>query len=72
MEFSLDIVIYLLGLASMWGSMVSRIKTLEKKMDKHNCIVERLAAAEANIRDMDKEYCGKFKAVHHRIDEVKK
>ncbi len=31
-----------------------RLKELEKKVDKHNCLVERMAAAEAEIKSAGK------------------
>lgn len=37
-----------------------RLGELEKKMDKHNNVVERLAVAENSL-----------KSAHHRIDEIK-
>jgi hypothetical protein len=49
-QISGDIVIYLVGLAATWGAAMWRIGALEKKMDKHNCIVERMAAAERDIK----------------------
>lgn len=54
--FTGDIVIYLLSLAAMWGGVLVRIKSLEKKMDKHNCVVERLTELEVSFRD-EKEDC---------------
>ncbi|MHC1723266.1 MAG: hypothetical protein AB9836_08700 [Aminipila sp.] len=38
-----------------------RIGALEKKVDKHNHIVERMTAVEQSIR-----------SAHHRIDEIKR
>ena len=57
--FTGDIVIYLLSLAAMWGGVLVRIKSLEKKMDKHNGIVEKVACAERDI-----------KSICHRIDDL--
>ena len=45
-QISGDIVIYMVGLAATWGAAMWRIGALEKKMDKHNSIVERMASAE--------------------------
>ncbi len=55
LQFSGDIVIYLLGLAVTWGGVMWRIKALEKKMDKHNCLIERMAVAENNIVVLQKK-----------------
>lgn len=57
--FSGDIVIYLAGLAATWGAAMWRISALEKKMDKHNCLIERMAVAERDI-----------KSAHRRLDEL--
>ena len=47
--FSWNIVIYLLGLAAMWGSLIWRVGALEKKVDKHNNLVERMTAMETRM-----------------------
>lgn len=52
--FSGDVVVYLLGLAGTWGTMMWRINALEKKMDRHNCLIERMAVAERNIKAAEK------------------
>ena len=54
-----SMIIYLLGLAATWGALMWRISALEKKMDKHNCLMERMAVAENNI-----------KAAEHRLDHI--
>ena len=41
MSLDVNIIIYLLGLASTWGAVMWRISALEKKVDKHNSMVER-------------------------------
>ena len=64
MALDWNVIIYLLGLAVMWGSMQQEVKSLrrdierlEGKMMKHNNIVERLAVVEQST-----------KSAHHRID----
>ncbi|MBQ2698461.1 MAG: hypothetical protein IJF62_00820 [Firmicutes bacterium] len=47
--FNSDTVIYLLGLASMWGSLQARLKALEKKVELHNNAVERLTVVERQV-----------------------
>jgi hypothetical protein len=59
MQFSGDIVVYLVGLAATWGAAMWRIGALEKKMDKHNCLMERMGVAENSI-----------KVAHHRLDDL--
>ncbi len=46
MVFSFDMVVYLLGLAAVAGSILSRISALEKKVEKHNNFIERLTKVE--------------------------
>ena len=41
MEFSFEIVVYLLGLAATAGAILARISALERKVERHNGIVER-------------------------------
>jgi len=56
----LQIVIYLVSFASMAGTVLWRIKELEKKVEKHNCLVERMVVVEQST-----------KSAHHRLDELK-
>ena len=42
LTFTGDTVLYLLGLAVVWGSLLWRVGELEKKVDKHNNLVERM------------------------------
>ena len=63
LNFGAELVVYLLGLASTWGAVMWRISALEKKMDKHNCLIERMAVAERDIAAAQKrleqlESCG--------------
>ena len=46
LQFSGDIVLYLLGLAATAGALMWRIQELEKKVDKHNNLVERMFIVE--------------------------
>lgn len=54
-----DIVVYLLGLSAVWGTLLWRVAALEKKMDKHNSAVERLAVLEQDV-----------KSIKRRVDEI--
>jgi len=56
----ISIAIPLLSVAAMWGSITARLKNLEKKVDKHNGFMERLAKEEGSTR-----------SAHHRLDELK-
>lgn len=45
-----------------------RIEQLEKKVDKHNNLIERMFKAEENINLLDE----KIKVANHRIDDLEK
>ena len=53
LSFNGDVVVYLLGLAAMWGSLIWRVDALEKKVDKHNNLVERMVALETRVDNME-------------------
>ncbi len=55
LNFSGDLVVYLLGLAAVWGSLLQRVNALEKKMDKHNNLVERMVAVETRLDNIEEE-----------------
>ena len=60
MVFDFEIVVYLLGLAVTAGTIISKISMLEKKVEKHNQLVERMAVVERDL-----------KTAHKRIDELR-
>ncbi len=60
-EFWVQIVVYAVSLGSFGGVVLTRLSYLEKKMDKHNNLIERMAACESSV-----------KSAHHRIDELRK
>lgn len=43
-----------------------RIEQLEKKQDKHNCLIERMYNVEDRLNVIDE----KIKVVNHRIDDL--
>ena len=45
-----------------------RIEQLEKKVDKHNNLIERMFKAEENINLLDE----KVKVANHRLDDLEK
>ena len=59
MNFDLNTVIKLLGLAVTWGTLLAKISALEKKQDKHNNLIERMYKVEEST-----------KSAHKRIDEL--
>jgi len=44
-----------------------RLKQLENKVDKHNCLVERVYKIEGELVTIDE----KFKVINHRITDLK-
>ena len=64
MEFSIgniiQIAIYLVTFGSFAGTILTRLNNLEKKVDKHNSVIERMYKCEESI-----------KSAHHRIDELR-
>ena len=58
-EFWIQIIVYLLPLGVTFGSVLTRIKQLEKKMDKHNNLIERLTRCEEST-----------KSAHNRLNEI--
>lgn len=59
-EFWIQIVVYAVSLGSFGGVVLTRLSYLEKKMDKHNNLIERMSCVEQST-----------KSAHHRIDELK-
>ena len=58
-EFWIQMIVYAVSLGSFGGVVLTRLSYLEKKMDKHNNLVERMVAVEQST-----------KSAHHRIDEL--
>ncbi|MEG1870241.1 MAG: hypothetical protein RR205_05265, partial [Oscillospiraceae bacterium] len=59
-EFWLQILIYAITFGITYGQIKARICSLETKVEKHNCLVERIYSVEAST-----------KSAHHRIDELR-
>lgn len=67
-QLDINIVIYLLGLAAVWGSIQQRVKTLEKKMDKHNGLIEKVYKLEKDQAVI----CESIKVANHRIEDLER
>ena len=67
MSFDLNTVIYLLGLAATWGAVMWRIGELEKKVDKHNNLVERMYKVEEKT-SRNEGRIKELEALHPRQD----
>ena len=59
-EFWIQIVIYAITFGTMYGTISTKIKYIEQKMDKHNNFIERVFKVEEST-----------KSAHHRIDELR-
>ena len=59
-KFWIQILIYAVTFGTMYGSFKTKLDYLEKKMDKHNDMQNRLAVAENSL-----------KSAHHRLDDLK-
>ena len=59
-EFWIMLVTYAASFGVIYGQITTKLKSLEKKMDKHNNIVERLATVERDL-----------KTAFSKIDELK-
>ena len=67
-QLDINIVIYLLGLAVVWGSIQQRVKTLEKKMDKHNGLIEKVYKLEKDQAVVEES----VKVANHRIEDLER
>lgn len=67
MSFDLNTVIYLLGLAAMWGTLIWRVDALEKKVDKHNNLVERMYKVEEKT-NRNEGRIKELEELHPRVD----
>ena len=52
-EFWVQLLIYAISIGSFAGVVLTKLAYLEKKMDKHNSLVEKVAVLEQ--KDCDKE-----------------
>jgi len=57
----IQIVVYLFSAAMTIGTVLWRIKELEKKVEKHNSLVERMVVVEQST-----------KSAHYRIDRIER
>jgi hypothetical protein len=57
-EFWIQILVYTVSIGTFAGSILTKIAYLDKKMEKHNQLIERMACVERDIA-----------AAHRRMDE---
>ena len=58
-EFWITMLVYAVTIGSFAGAVLSRLKNLEKKQDKHNSLIERMVKVEEST-----------KAAHKRLDKT--
>jgi len=58
-EFWIQMVVYGISIGSLAGTILTRLKQIEKKQDKHNGLIERMVAVEQSC-----------KSAHKRIDKI--
>ena len=58
-EFWMQMIIYGATFGFAFGGIRTKLNYMEKKLDKHNCLVERMVAVEQST-----------KSAHHRIEEI--
>ncbi len=58
-EFWIQLIAYAVSIGSFAGVILTKIHYLEKKMDKHNGLVERMVVVEQSL-----------KSVYHRLDDI--
>ena len=51
----IQIVAYAVSIGCLYGAISTRLRELEKKVDRHNHLVERLYRAEMRIRRMEEK-----------------
>lgn len=59
--FWVQMVVYAISFGTFAGTVTTKLNNLEKKQDKHNNLIERMAVVEQST-----------KSAHHRIDDMEK
>ena len=57
-DFWIQMVVYAISFGTFAGTVTTKLNNLEKKQDKHNNLIERMAVVEQSV-----------KSAHHRMDE---
>lgn len=55
LHFDWSALLYLLGLAALWGGIAQRLRELEKKVDKLASVTERLCRLEVTAQEQGKD-----------------
>lgn len=48
-----DLVVYILGLVALGGAVIWRVGALERKVEKHNSVIERTYKIEGQIEQIN-------------------
>lgn len=59
-SFWIQMIVYALSFGVMYGKIQTKLTYLEKKMDKHNQLQDRMVIVEQSV-----------KSAHHRINDLK-
>lgn len=59
-EFWIQMIVYAITIGSLAGTILTKLKYLEGKMDKHNNLVEKVAVVQESL-----------KSAHKRIDDIR-
>lgn len=54
-----SLLVYGVSFGVFYGTVMTKLTILEKKQDKHNCLIERMVVVEQST-----------KSAHHRLDEM--
>lgn len=56
-EFWIQMIVYAVSIGSFAGVVLTRLSHLEKKVDEHNGLIERVAKAESEIASHERAIC---------------
>lgn len=54
-QFWIQIIAYAVSIGALYGSISTRLKYMEKKIDVHNRLVERMYNCESRLKVIEKE-----------------
>jgi hypothetical protein len=65
-QFWIQMIVYAVSLGSLGGVVLTRLNYLEKKMDKHNNLIERVYEVEGQQKVQEEQ----IKVANHRIADL--
>lgn len=54
-QFWVQMIAYGISVGCIYGGVAARLKSLEKKVDKHNHLVERMCQVESKLEYLERE-----------------